>query len=296
MHGTANWRVAFALYNRKGTRYLTRKGIRYLMQLSTFFDRLWADYVCMAPCAATLKAVFEQCGETVVNDHVAFRTFDLDPIRITALEPHILALGYRRFAPYTFPGKYLTAWGYVHADPLQPRIFLSALDVSKLSAVVQAIVRELCAQIDPAQVKDPSVFWVGRLWKPVTHAQYRALLTESEYAAWLAAIGLRPNHFTISINHLKKYPSVEAVLQVVEAQGMPINTEGGRVKGTPAVLLEQASTLADEQPVAFADGTFTVPTCYYEFALRHRDARGKLFDGFVPASADKIFASTNVKT
>lgn len=265
------------------------------MQTTVFFDHLWTDYIRMAPRAATLKAVFERGGETVVNDHVAFRTFDLDPIRIDALEPHILALGYKRFAPYAFPTKHLTAWGYVHTEKWQPRIFLSALDTSKLSPGAQTIVRELCTQIDPARIKDPSVFWSGRLWKPVTHAQYQSLLQESEYAGWLAAIGLRPNHFTISINHLNKHPSVDAVLQVAEAQGIAINTEGGRVKGTPAVLLEQGSTLADQQPMQFADGTFIVPTCYYEFALRHRDASGKLFDGFVPASADKIFESTNVK-
>ena len=265
------------------------------MQIATFFDHLWADYIRMAPRAATLKAVFEQHGETVVNDHVAFRTFDCAPIGLAALEPHILALGYTRFAPYKFPEKKLNAWGYMHPDPQQPRVFLSELEVGKLSAAAQTIVRELCSQIDSRRTQDPSVLWSGRLWKPVTHTQYQALLTESEYAGWLTAIGLRPNHFTISINHLTRYPSVEAVLQVVEAQGIPINTDGGRVKGTPAVLLEQGSTLADEQPVQFADGTFTVPTCYYEFALRHRDPKGQLFQGFVPASADKIFASTNVK-
>ncbi len=38
-----------------------------------------------------------------------------------------------------------------------------------------------------------------------------------------------------------------------------------------------------------------VPSCYYEFAKRYKDAKGKLYQGFVAASADKIFESTNKK-
>jgi hypothetical protein len=65
------------------------------------------------------------------------------------------------------------------------------------------------------------------------------------------------------------------------------------VKGTPDVLLEQGSTLADRVAVDFADGSHVIPTCYYEFALRHPDATGKLYEGFVPASANRIFESTH---
>jgi hypothetical protein len=48
--------------------------------------------------------------------------------------------------------------------------------------------------------------------------------------------------------------------------------------------------------VEFADGQMhAVPTCYYEFAKRYPDASGKLFQGFVATSADKIFESTDTK-
>ncbi len=37
-----------------------------------------------------------------------------------------------------------------------------------------------------------------------------------------------------------------------------------------------------------------IPSCYYEFALRHPDpATGRLFPGFVTPSADRIFESTD---
>ena len=110
----------------------------------------------------------------------------------------------------------------------------------------------------------------------------------------MAALGLRANHFTISVNDLKTMTTLQELLDFVEAQGYPLNTSGGRIKGSPEVLLEQASTLADRAEVDFSGGVRQViPTCYYEFARRYPDAQGNLYQGFVAASADKIFESTN---
>ena len=61
------------------------------------------------------------------------------------------------------------------------------------------------------------------------------------------------------------------------------------------MLLEQSSTLADEYSVTFSDGDMSIPSCFYEFAKRYPLANGELYTGFVAASADKIFESTNVK-
>ncbi|MGL4896671.1 MAG: DUF1338 domain-containing protein, partial [Shewanella sp.] len=62
----------------------------------------------------------------------------------------------------------------------------------------------------------------------------------------------------------------------------------------PEVLLEQSSTMADTIAVEFSDGVLEIPSCFYEFALRYPKANGELYTGFVAASADKIFESTNV--
>lgn len=249
----------------------------------------------MAPQAAQLRQVFLERGEQVINDHVALRTLNLKPIDLATLEPHILAMGYQPLAPYEFPEKKLRAWGYVPPDEALPRIFLSELDCSALSKQVQAILYHLCTQVEAARVQEINVFWAGRLWAPISWTDYQTLLNESEYAAWVAALGLRPNHFTISVNHLQQTPTLENVLEVVEAQGLQLNQSGGRIKGSPTVLLEQASTLADRMPVMFAGGeVHEIPTCYYEFARRYPDVDGKLYQGFVAASADRIFESTNV--
>ncbi len=266
------------------------------LDLNTFFDRLWDDFVQIAPAAGALKERLEARGERVLNDHIAFRTYDRGPIALDRLEPHLLGLGYVRYAPYRFEEKKLRAYGYVHATHAHaPKIFLSELLTDELSAGLRAVVDGLCAQVPADFVTGPEVFWAGRPWAPIARATWQTLLDESEYAAWMAAFGLHANHFTVFINALsQELRSVPKVLDFVEAAGFRINTSGGRVKGTPSELLEQGSTMADVVPVAFADGVFPIPSCYYEFALRHPTPEGELFQGFVAASADKIFESTDV--
>jgi hypothetical protein len=266
------------------------------MNAETFFAHLWGDYIAMAPKAAKIKELFESRGEVVRNDHIAFRTYGLEPVGLSMLEKPILALGYERYEPYRFEAKKLNAFGYLHPSGALPRIFLSELEVGALSEGAQSIIGKLVDQVDLARVTAEDVLWSGRLWSPIAYGDYCQLLEESEYAAWVAALGIRPNHFTISVHDLVQTPTLEGVLDVVEAAGYGINESGGRVKGSPDVLLEQGSTMADKMEVEFAGGeVHEIPTCYYEFARRYPGPGGKLYDGFVAASADKIFESTDVK-
>lgn len=263
--------------------------------VEAFFAALWADYVEMTPSARRIHGLFAADNPRLANDHVAFRTFDRAPIELERLERHLLALGYRRFEPYTFPDKKLDAWGYLPPAPDQPRVFLSCLRTRALSPEAQSIVARLCSEIDPARVEQPSIFHAGVLWSMPSWDEYRLLREESEYAAWLAAIGLRANHFTISVNSLDEPTTVEGVVSRVEAAGFAINAAGGKLKGSPAVYLEQAATLADRIPVRFGDGgEHEIPSCYYEFARRYPGPGGEIYQGFVAASADRIFESTDV--
>ncbi len=267
------------------------------MTFDAFFAALWSDFVRLAPAAASIHDALVAAGETVVNDHIAFRTFNRGPIALDKLEPHLLALGYERGAPYLFEDKGLRAFGYTHPNPAAPLVFLSELLTERLSVRAQADIDALIAQLPADFVQGPQVFWSGRPWAAIDHATYTRLQAESEYAAWTAAHGFHANHFTVRLNDLSEsLRPVESILAFVEARGFRVNASGGRVKGTPADLLEQGSILADRMPVTFADGEQVIPTCYYEFALRHRQADGSLYAGFVAASADRIFESTDART
>ena len=52
---------------------------------------------------------------------------------------------------------------------------------------------------------------------------------------------------------------------------------------------------ASSVEVKFTEGVYNIPGCYYEFAKRYPDSSGQLYQGFVAASADKIFESTDVE-
>ncbi|MEN1679276.1 MAG: DUF1338 domain-containing protein [Planctomycetota bacterium] len=266
------------------------------MNVTDYMAALWADYTSVTPQADAIQKAFAERGETIVNDHVAFRTLGASTIGLKQLEPHLLALGYTPFEPYEFPAKKLQAFGYLPPEEGQPRIFLSELKVEEFSEPAQKILNGIAESVPSEKVADPAVLYAGPLWEPIPFEDYQTLQAESEYAAWFATLGFRANHFTISVNHLNSCDSVEDVLQVVESLGYSVNDSGGRVKGAPDRFLEQGSTLADRMEIQFAGGEQqTVPTCYYEFAKRYPTPDGKLFDGFVAASADKIFESTDTR-
>jgi hypothetical protein len=128
----------------------------------------------------------------------------------------------------------------------------------------------------------------------VTAAEYRALLAESEYAGWVAAFGFRVNHFTVDVGALATFPDLQALVAFLVDHAFVMSEAGGVIKGTPADRLEQASTVADPIEVELADARLAIPSCYYEFARRHKLPNGDTFQGFVPASADKLFESTDV--
>jgi hypothetical protein len=111
----------------------------------------------------------------------------------------------------------------------------------------------------------------------------------------MAAFGFRVNHFTVLVNRLKKLNTLSQVNEAIKNAGFRLNTSGGEIKGTETIGLMQSSTLAEPVPVSFTDGTFQIPGCYYEFAQRF-PVNGRLYNGFVEQSADKIFESTNART
>lgn len=262
------------------------------MELDDWFTSLWHDYAAIAPRVSSIRQLLEERGEMIVDDHVAFRTLNLAPINLDMLGEVIESLGFEPFDDYVFPEKKLRARSYVHPDNW-PRVFLSELLVEELNSMCQAILRELVDNVDNLEPA-PDTFWAGRLWDPISHAEYELLQQHSEYAAWVAALGLRPNHFTVNVNALDSFRSLPALLDFVEESGFELNEAGGKIKGSPEVLLEQGSTIADKLEVEFSDGNHEIPTCYYEFALRHPTQTG-IYEGFVAASADRIFESTDAR-
>jgi len=137
-----------------------------------------------------------------------------------------------------------------------------------------------------------NILTLGRKWN-VNFKTYKALKTESEYAAWLYIHGHRVNHFTINVNLLKNY-SIENVCAQLKSSGIKLNTIGGTIKGSIKLGLKQASTIADNVNIQFddMDSPIKIPSCYVKSAERFI-VKNKTFNGFITTSTNRILETTN---
>jgi hypothetical protein len=264
------------------------------MEYNALFSRLWQNYADQNPSAGRILELFTNEGETVENDHIAFRTFNDKRVGIPVLSKIFESVGYIPKGEYDFEEKKLHA---VHFEnPLvanAPRVFISELKMEECSLFLQDQIRHIVDQISPEEFGSEEIVFKGNLWGKPSFAIYEKLRDESEYAAWVYVYGFCTNHFTVSVNSLKKYNTMEKVNAFLKDNGFILNSSGGEIKGTPEMLLQQSSIMADIVDVEFEEGTFQIPACYYEFALRYKDTDGILYSGFHTKSADKIFESTN---
>ncbi|MBU2978628.1 DUF1338 domain-containing protein [Alteromonas sp. C1M14] len=264
--------------------------------IDTLFAHLWDKYVAITPSAHKIHSLLagEEGREQIVNDHVAFRTFNLGKTNLEKLAAHFLALGYEAKGDYNFEAKKLTAQHFEHPDDTKPKVFISELRVEELSQTAQDIIVGLVNSMNAHAVDSDDFLYSGRHWA-LTKEDYDTLLNESEYAAWLAAWGFQANHFTVSVNYLAQYQSLAQVNALLKSAGFVLNTSGGEIKGGEDVFLAQSSTMADKAVVTMGSEQVEIPSCFYEFAQRYTMPNGRRYQGFVAASADKIFESTNAK-
>jgi hypothetical protein len=264
------------------------------MNIEMIFDRFWMHYAAQSPSARKIKALFMAQGEEVMNDHVAFRTFNYPEIGINRLARLFLSIGYEPRAEYEFTEKNLRARHFEHgSDASAPRVFISELITERFSPFLRDISLQCVRNISAEVLNSDELLFSGNQWGIPSLEIYNKLREESEYAAWVYVFGFRANHFTVSVNSLKKFPTLAQVNDFLKDNGFLLNTAGGEIKGTPADLLEQSSTMADIVPVYFLEGVHNIPSCYYEFAMRHPDGNGQLFSGFIEKSANRIFESTD---
>lgn len=264
-------------------------------EAEALFAHLWKDFSRIAPQAARIHDLLESRGEQFRNDHVALRTFDAEAIRKEVLAAPFIRWGYQPTGDYVFSERKLRARSYSHPSKALPRVFISELVLSACSPSLQKHIQSLVGQL-PQEPDADALLSDQSLWPTVQYSVYRELLEESEYAAWVAAFGIRANHFTINFNDLKTFSSLQGLNDFLVAQGFELNSSSAPIQGSPTVLLEQSSTRADHIAWPFADGKqHMIRSCYYEFCRRYPDPKsGEWYDGFITKSADKIFESTDV--
>jgi hypothetical protein len=262
-----------------------------IQTLPALLVKMWNDYVEINPLAQKIYDLFIKEGELILNDHIALRTFNHPRVNIDILSRPFLAAGYTYGGDYHFTDKKLYAKHFEHSDTNLPTIFISELKLEEFSPSLNQLVNRLVDEISTEKELAYDFVAVGRPWN-LSIQDYNELMKESDYAAWVAAFGYRPNHFTILINALKNFTDITDLNNFLKTNGFKLNASGGEVKGSKKVFLEQSSTLANNIKVDFIDGKLDIPACYFEFAKRYPLPNGKLYKGFVANSADKIFEST----
>jgi hypothetical protein len=243
------------------------------MDLELIFKKLWKMYTSQNPAVQEVYDLFMAEGERVVNDHIAFRTFDDPRVSIDVLAKPFLTNGYIEKGTYHFEEKKLFARHFeLPGNPEAPRVFISELMTGHFSKFLQETIQRVTGQIPGPLLSSEELIFSGRTWGKPSFEVYNKLKEESEYAAWVYVFGFCANHFTVSVNHLKKHDSIEKVNSLLKANGFLINDSGGEIKGTPKELLEQSSIKSGIISVEFTEGAFKIPGCYYEFARSYPDS------------------------
>lgn len=265
-----------------------------------FIDKAWSAYLTLNPTIAGIRQLFVDAGETVINDHIAFRTFNLPNLNIDALSPVLIRMGYEPMDTYRFDDLHANAQHFKHSDPNAPKIFVSQLELTECSTGLQEIVKGMAKSVPEGATKRDDFLISGRPWPAISLEDYQKLEAESPYTAWVATVGFMPNHFTILANALSedKFSSLADVNAFVHKHGYALNGSPDKeINGSPDVFLEQSSTEAKPYiETEFAGGEkLMVPGVFYEFAKRYPTEDGELFDKFVDKNAREIFKSTDRK-
>lgn len=265
------------------------------MKAENIFEKLWQQYVELNPEVQKIHDLFVHENHKVINDHIALRTFDDKRVCKEVLAKSFIDAGYEIKEHYNFEAKKLDAFHLEHTqNPMLPKVFISELRLNSFSKELNDIVSSFLSKLSDEIIASSEFSFSGASWGKISIKEYESLLKESEYAAWVSVFGYMANHFTVKVNELGEgLDTIEKVNEFIEKAGYEINSVGGKVKGTPEVLLIQSSTLANKQVVEFTDGSKELPTCFYEFAQRFNKPDGTEFSGFIADNADKIFSSTD---
>ena len=286
--------------------------------LNRILNGLFVPYSQRVPDVKAVNSEMKNLGliskqEDIVNDHIAFRTLGIPNLGITSFERIFLHHGYTKQDHYFFPKKKLDAYWYKPQYDSYPRVFISELKVESLSKQAQQIVHHYTKniqedplnQVDLDNVDDVVSFLHKALWELPDINDYNALLTESEYGAWVLHNRYYLNHYTISVHELPApYNDLVFFNEFLKSIDITLNDSGGEIKISRDQLLRQSSTVAQTILATFANGkTAEIAGSYVEFAERlplpqySKLPKEKLTnahrrEGFETGNADKIFEST----
>ena len=115
--------------------------------VKNLFNNIWQNYLEVTPSADKIHQLLGS-GNDLINDHVAYRTFNHPKVGIDKLAAHLVALGYKESGEYHFTAKKLYAKHFEHQDSSLPKVFISELLTEQFSSQAQSIINKIVDKID----------------------------------------------------------------------------------------------------------------------------------------------------
>jgi len=123
---------------------------------------------------------------------------------------------------------------------------------------------------EPLLIKLIEDYFSGRAWAMPTCHEIEQVKKVNELLAWVLVFGRRPNHFTFAMHLNKHFPHFDQFLDWVEHElAIPLNHQGGRIKGHAESGIQQAATHLPPEPIQLADGTIHLSAPFVEFVWRY---------------------------
>lgn len=136
-----------------------------------------------------------------------------------------------------------------------------------------------------------------RQWPKPTKKEFLSVHEENQLAAWVLLYGRSVNHFGISLYQPCPYTSLSDFNTALENKfGLELNYNGGLIKGSKDVGLEQSSLLGVMQNVECSDAEVEVRNCFMEFVWRfpkkdNPKVLSDYFCDFVSQNANNVIES-----
>ena len=292
-------------------------------------NRLWEKYLTRVSYAKTYADLVTEKGGKIVNDHIAFRTFNIhtgeQPEGIRAVKHIIEALEYKPVEKYTFRKKKLSATHFEHPDKIFPKIFVSQLEVEELPEWAQNAVHQTVKDtpyllsvealellqilkmegelnLEAAQfLVNDLVNYFRRPWDVPFKDDVLKINDVSQYAAWTLLHGNSVNHYTAFINFqdVAEWPDLETTCEGLKNAGVPMKEtiegqKGSKLQQTATQAVKEEVEVKTDEGIEMINWTYA----YYELAQRdfvEVDGKTKLFSGFLGEQATHLFDMTKTR-
>lgn len=262
-------------------------------------------------------------------DHFAIIDLTSGNSGIEALEAVFKCVGFSRVGAGYLPTKqndfiWMTTDKSVKSAPNDalPQVVLADFRYEELSQDVQKILKKYSSYIKPINYEElqgvvskamadendveAAVDYIEQIlirkdWPDPTLEEYLIVQKENPLIAWVLLFGRKVNHFGFGIYTIPDYKSLESFTHRLQKDlRLSINIQNGMIKGSPAMGIEQSSTMGDKIYANLGGKVIEVNDSFMEFVWRYPvrsrpKALGDYYHGFIPENANNVIESLTVR-